>query len=129
MNNLITATADQLRFCKVGIMFYSSCNYWDRMEWNGKDRLIEFLNNNTSFNGTVKVNPEEFTASVLANIEIWFPEVCGVKKFDSHDYVYGLFADEDRDEELMVVIGTNPAPWLDSYEFRKVDGKWVMTNE
>ena len=118
-------TADQLRFCKVGAMFYSSCNNWDCGEWDGKEKQIECLKNNASFNGTINVYPEEFTASVLTVIETMFPDVAVISKVIPE----GIFLADNLHayQSNCLHIMADIAPWLDEYMFEKIEGKWVQS--
>ena len=116
MSNLVMVTADQLRFCQSGLAIYQggvSCNKLSFHNGNAYDLLDNLIL-------SAKVDPDEFTASVLATIDAMFFESCRIRKKDRHVW----WSDDHYDE---IMINSDPAPWLDEYMFEKIEGKWVQS--
>ena len=108
-------TAHQLRFCQSGLAVYPGGILGNKLSFHNGN-AYDLLDNLIL---SAKVDPEEFTASVLATIDAMFFESCRIRKKDRDVW----WSDDHYDE---IMINADPAPWFDGYEFRKVDGVWRM---
>ena len=132
MNDLISVTADQLRFCRLGYIRATIKNVSSSQRgYLHFVRGVPFLDWDQDYGEclseiiSAEVNPEEFSASVLANIEMWMPGVDKISKRLFPDGRLTIVA-EGPTIHQNIKISADPAPWLDSYEFSKVDGVWRM---
>ena len=127
MSNLVTVTADNLRFCQSGLPFRIAGNeFVHEYKFSLPNMVVcEIYAGEVCINLDiqVQVDPEEFSASVLANIKMWMPNVDKISKRLFPDGRLTIVA---RGPTIYqnIKISTDLAPWLDSYEFRRVDGKW-----
>ena len=134
MSKTIEVTADQLRFCQSGLKMTigiaPSCYL---VFEEGKTGFIRGGEQSAYFcpiideKYTVNVNSEEFSASVLASIEIWMPDVDKVWKITQPDDGGSFcYAEEANMDDMLMAIAADPRPDLDHYEFHKTDGIWRM---